>query len=841
MKDRSRAEDIAGGLASGEADARLKSLRQIKNNVIGSKREKTKHLLYLPHILEILAKDQEADVLIQAAQAIGSFAAAPEGATALIENNGIPTLLIVLQHPDIRVIEASARALKLLFTKTAGISRKEVKQVITTPNSDTTLTGLLSNEESPSIGESAAWIIARCCELDSEKDTHSYFLQAGVLIPLIQSLQDAKHRNRQAASLAAITALSFSGSETCMEILKHPNVAFDLLNCVKSTTETPRMRFTACVCLTNFLPQIILRNKIGVDSGKKPLPSLPSKHEVEDTVLPVLVRLMDETETPKTHRPHHSEKKNKKNNTPANSNSKQKNSTSIALPFSPVSSSTVHAAVGKQNSSVATEVPVVLLLLLIENLSLQAAAVDADAILRLAELLKSPNTTEQGKISSLLVLGMLTETVEHHRRKLVDCGALPAVAAALTDSSLSIQGAACSCMKSLSRSTRLLRCSLGSLNDIAAPLLELSKSKDSNIATDAAATLANMAIEYSSLKEQVLVLQGIQRFVELTESKNKKLRLYGVWGLSSAVYLASDEIKMAVMKALPWSTVATFLSGNDQDIKEKTLLLLRNLAHRGGIAAAGTPTSSSAAVLGNLSSSTAAGGTSESPCTVLEWSQGEFLPKMLHSIRNAHPNSEYYDPESDKQFEHFLYAIVNLSSGPAFDKNAVGELLSGELGNIIEIACSHYQESIREAAVWVVINLTWGLDSEDPGLAKRRGDIQGRKLAEEIRAMRVHDVSMKVQERADTAWEQLMWGTGQRMHDEEEGEEEEEGYERNFGGIVNERAALIGRLARETGLFNVERLHGDEDAMEEGEEEEDYMDEDEEDEDDGDDGEGLPW
>ena len=115
MKERLRAEELAGGLAASDPDARLKSLRAIKNSVIGNKREKTKHLSYLPLILDILSTDSDPSVLIQAAQAVGSFATAPDGAKEVVGQGGVPKLLKALRNSDPRVIEASVRALKLLY------------------------------------------------------------------------------------------------------------------------------------------------------------------------------------------------------------------------------------------------------------------------------------------------------------------------------------------------------------------------------------------------------------------------------------------------------------------------------------------------------------------------------------------------------------------------------------------------------------------------------------------------------------------------------------------------------------------------------------------------------
>jgi hypothetical protein len=817
-----RADDLAWGLATGDTEARLKSLRAIKNNVIGSKREKTRHLLYLPIILDILSKDQEAEVLIQAAQAIGSFAAAPDGAKQVIDQGGIPKILVALRHPDVRVVEASARALKLLYTKTTDISQKEVQQVLQTPGAITTLVTLLSSKDSSSIGESAAWLIAKCCEID-EKHAKVAFCNAGALQPLVQLLQDNRHRNRQAGALSAITALTHNDLATCRDVIKHQNVVFDLLGCVKSSTEDPRIKFTACVCLTNLLPALVscLISGGGGGGGGS---ILPSREEVQETVLPVLVRLMIQDTPHPMHTLHN--------------HSKQKNVGSVLVarslpPAQPTPLERITTA-GVVKNSVAAEVPGVLLQLIDKNPNLQAAAVDADAIVRLASLLKTVTTSLNGRINALHVLGVLTETNEIHRRKLVDCGALPTVAAALVDPSLSVRGAACCCMKSLSRSTRLLRCSLGSFSDIAAPLLELSKSSDSSISTKAAATLANLAIEYSAIKEKVLVLQGITRFVELTEEKNnKKLRLYGIWGLSSAVYLSSDDVKMAVMKAFPWSKVVEFLHGNeDQEIKEKTLLLLRNLAHRGGDGN-GTITEMEP------------GGKNAFPATVLEWSQGQFLPEIVEALKSVlQPPAPAL--QCVKQLENALYAIVNIASGHAAEKDTISNLVIADLRPVFRAALHHEKESIREAAVWLVINLTYIQDGEDgtfdrrQGMEKRRDELLLMGIAEDLEAMRTEDSSMSVRERANTAYVQLL---GSRRlidggdDDEEAGREgiEDRDMLRLF---YNEEGVIIGRqrVPRDDHM-DVDDDDDDDDYIDNDA----YLDEEEEAEDEDDDDDGLPW
>lgn len=144
MKERVRDdEDLLIGLTASDAHRRLKSVRTIKNTVIGNKRAKTTNIQYLPTLLKILSAEQDPSVLVQAAQTVGSFAVGPEGAPAILELGGIPKLLNILgnpgesklvymqvfkhittklwafspsaDNPDVRVVEAAIRALKFLY------------------------------------------------------------------------------------------------------------------------------------------------------------------------------------------------------------------------------------------------------------------------------------------------------------------------------------------------------------------------------------------------------------------------------------------------------------------------------------------------------------------------------------------------------------------------------------------------------------------------------------------------------------------------------------------------------------------------------------------------------
>jgi len=79
--------------------------------------------------------------------------------------------------------------------------------------------------------------------------------------------------------------------------------------------------------------------------------------------------------------------------------------------------------------------------------------------------------------------------------------------------------------------------------EVAAPLLALSGEPDAEVAAQAVGTLANMAVDFSAVKDQLLRHDGIARFAALADAMAPQLRLHGVWGLSSVAYMATPEVR----------------------------------------------------------------------------------------------------------------------------------------------------------------------------------------------------------------------------------------------------------------------------------------------------------
>jgi hypothetical protein len=107
---------------------RLQALRGIKNCVIGNKRQKLRYIQLgaVPLLVGVLAAADagtDASQLVQAAAALGSFAASEEGLQVVLQSGGVPHLLRVLQSSGgDKVVEASVRALKAVCRVRAAAS-----------------------------------------------------------------------------------------------------------------------------------------------------------------------------------------------------------------------------------------------------------------------------------------------------------------------------------------------------------------------------------------------------------------------------------------------------------------------------------------------------------------------------------------------------------------------------------------------------------------------------------------------------------------------------------------------------------------------------------------------
>ncbi|KAL9253965.1 Armadillo repeat-containing protein [Drosera capensis] len=230
----------------------LKSLRKLKNQIIGNR---TKKLAFLKlgavpavvHILRAVEAETGGDgaeelvgIVVQAAAVIGSFACGVEdGARAVVEAGGFEVLYRLLKHWDAKVVNACARSLKMIY-----MSKLAPKYDFSKQDSLDFLLSLL-NSKSESVTGLGASIITQSCQRGLEQVA---LCEIGVLKKL-QKLLGGSVNQRDACLESLATLIKSNPVVTRMFVEADGGSGLSgitqLLN-----NRYPRGRLLACMCLS---------------------------------------------------------------------------------------------------------------------------------------------------------------------------------------------------------------------------------------------------------------------------------------------------------------------------------------------------------------------------------------------------------------------------------------------------------------------------------------------------------------------------------------------------------------------------------------------------------------
>ncbi|KAL2540902.1 ARM repeat superfamily protein [Abeliophyllum distichum] len=255
----SRSEDLIGRLNSIHApyEAKLKALRELKNQIIGNR---TKKLAFLklgavPSVISILSSaiaenggganlEFNEPVIIQSAAAIGSFACGLDaGVKAVLDAGAFPLLFGLISHQNEKVVDASARSLKLIYQSKLAPKYDFFQE----KNMDFLLS--LLNSKNENVTGLGASIITHSCHTCTEQHTLS---ESGVIKKLISLLGGSLIQRD--ASLESLGAIIKENPGVVSKFMGPENGR--ALNVVTELTKDryPRTRLLACVCL------ILIRN-----------------------------------------------------------------------------------------------------------------------------------------------------------------------------------------------------------------------------------------------------------------------------------------------------------------------------------------------------------------------------------------------------------------------------------------------------------------------------------------------------------------------------------------------------------------------------------------------------
>ncbi|KAI1297410.1 hypothetical protein EDD11_007140 [Mortierella claussenii] len=514
-------------LGTGQLE-RIKSLRFIKNNIIGNK---TKKHLYIQlgivsRLKDIISARDEKDTQLktQAVIVLGSFAFGDEANILALINSGVIEPLLDCLNPngDPKLIEATARTLNAIYA-----SPKVSKQELFMGNHLGVLVHLLdaySNSYRPyqdvimlHTAELVASILARCCETPEQQ---MQIAGSGAISLLMRLLASGISKSQEAA-LGALAALVKDNPELArliahMRFEKGERPAPYILRLVRD--KSPTMQLAAATFLAYM-------NRAGV------IPEHNS--DIMSTVLPTLVKML------------------------------------------------------QLNGVVQETAPNVLAYLIWESENMQKAVCDMDAIPKLASIISQMDEQDNVygiagqkdrlKENSLLALAAISQMKEDCRRQVIEAKVLPYIVSAMSHPSVGVRAAACQCTRSLSRSMKNLRTSLVDAG-IEVPLFQLLSDSDPGVLSSATATLCNIVLDVSPMKKSIMERGVVAKFVHMIGYGDNIVRLNALWAIKNLVFEAESDVKETVMRQFGYHNLAALLNDGNLGIQEQALNLVRNLA-----------------------------------------------------------------------------------------------------------------------------------------------------------------------------------------------------------------------------------------------------------------------
>ncbi|XP_057802463.1 uncharacterized protein LOC131017755 isoform X2 [Salvia miltiorrhiza] len=511
----SRPEDLIGRLSLPQApyEAKLKALRDLKNQIIGNR---TKKLAFLklgavPSIVAILAssaaasggggdcRDFHESFLIQSAAAIGSFACGLDtGVKAVLDAGAFPILFSLISHPNQKVVDASARALKMIYQSKLAPNYDFLQE----KNMEFLLS--LLNGENENVTGLGASIITHSCQTTVEQQVLS---EAGVIKRLVGLLGGSLIQRD--ASLESLAAVIKNNPEVASRFIVPENgrelsIVIELMK-----DKCPRTRLLACMCLIN------IRNASAS--------SLQDPPGVKYKLVLILLELLDDP------------------------------------------------------GQVGDEAPFVMSNLISEKEDLHQLAFNANVVEKLCENLNKGSFRSKRFEGIFLALSDLCSKLECCRERVLKLKVLASVTEALVHDSAEVRAAACIFLKNVSRSVKSLSAGTFMNEEIVVPLVQLLGSSFTSEKVAALGAISNVVVDFNADKSLFTQCGGVRQLVLLSKSVESAIRVNAVWALKNLTFLGNNQCKEEILLELSTSTLASLISDPEASVQEQVLALVCNL------------------------------------------------------------------------------------------------------------------------------------------------------------------------------------------------------------------------------------------------------------------------
>lgn len=286
--------------------------------------------------------------------------------------------------------------------------------------------------------------------------------------------------------------------------------------------------------------------------------------------------------------------------------------------------------------------------------------------------------------AALTALAALCFQRDDIRRRLVDYSTpslLPLIIASLSASQVGVRIAACRLVRGFSRSTSILRTSLVDAG-VAAKLLAIlhDKEEEELVKVEATATVCNLVLNFSPMKQVLLDGGGIDKLVEMAKSSYGPSKLNALWALKNILYSSDAATKTTVMTGLGWEFVLQLACGSaegEDEVQEQALNIIRNLC-------SSREADIDAALKG--------------------FGGGQALMDLVECV--------IWQRKSDNVLEQAAFIIVNIATGSEEHRKLI--INRPNLLDALVFFLNHPRAEIREAGIWAVTNLTQGTNRGGP-------------------------------------------------------------------------------------------------------------------------------
>lgn len=355
--------------------------------------------------------------------------------------------------------------------------------------------------------------------------------------------------------------------------------------------------------------------------------------------------------------------------------------------------------------------------------------------------------------------------------------------------------AACGAVRVLTRSVKALRTKLIEA-EVAKPIIKLMSSTNPEVRIAATRVLANLAIDFSPVKESVGEPSVVKKLCEQAHSANARLRLESLWALKQLVLNASRKLKQDVVDELGTSWMKLLIKTDPVDIPEGEVIGLVEREYppsasssrqsapdvvmseesedtqlTGGPVAGGTgPDSNNSfdtthttkddieiqAQLLDLLRNLFCGENASDLVKYIfdEMGQDDFFRIMLDRIRPrtlAGPTRKenFTAPAPAVIVIKVLYILVHIGACEPKWRNVIASQTA--LMKQVLTFCNHADREIRAQCCWIAINLTYEDDASDRAACKHRAvELQKLGFVAQLRKLE-SDPDLNVRERAKSA------------------------------------------------------------------------------------------